>query len=68
MTVITVTQEPGDRRRSVTCHGTSLLTVVTVLMVVTVVTPWVMVWRVQGRAGPGAGGYVIRGYSDLSSK
>ena len=52
MTVITVTQGPGDRRRTVACHGTSLVTVVvTLVMVVMMVTPW-MVWRVQGRELP----------------
>ena len=58
MTVVTVTQDPGDRRRTVACHGTSLVTVVvtlvmvvTLLMVVMMVTPW-MVWRVQGRELP----------------
>ena len=61
MTVITVTQGPGDRRRTVACHGTPLLTVVvTLVMVVMVVTlltvvmmvTLVMVWRVQGRGLP----------------
>ena len=58
MTVVTVTQDPGDRRRTVACHGTSLLTVVTLLtvvvtllMVMMVVTPW-MVWKVRGRELP----------------
>ena len=61
MTVTTVTQDPGDGRRTVACHGTSLLTVVvTLVMVVMVVTlltvvmmvTLVMVWRVQGRGLP----------------
>ena len=50
----TVTQCPGDGRRTVACHGTPLLMVVmvvTLVMVVMMVTPW-MVWRVQGRELP----------------
>ena len=37
MTVVTVTQDPGDGRRTVACHGTPLLMVVMVVTLVMVV-------------------------------